>query len=182
MACPNKVCGSHGRRGAGNVALHGYSRVKWERRRRYRCASCNKTFGASSGTVYERLQHSRRKFDRVASLSVEGVSKADIAHIEGLCWNTVSRWLELAAAYARKKRTLGDHLELLRFPYNFCRPHSALRFGKVTRTPAMQAGLAARKLSFLDIFVPQPGLPCFVLVRSCPPAYQGGGGIENCAA
>ncbi len=102
MACPNKSCETYGKRGHSNIALHGYSKVKWGRRRRYRCTACNKTFGASSGTAYERLQHPKRKFDRVATLSVEGVSKSAIARIEGLCWNTVGRWLELAAAYARK--------------------------------------------------------------------------------
>ena len=54
--------------------------------------------------------------------------------------------------HARKKRTLADDLELFRASYNFVRPHSALGFGKVTRTPAMQAGLANRKFSLGDIF------------------------------
>ena len=54
--------------------------------------------------------------------------------------------------HARKERCLEEHLELLRCHYNFIRPHRALRFGKVTRTPAMQAGLAERKYSFRDIF------------------------------
>ncbi|MFT7670613.1 MAG: transposase-like protein [Planctomycetota bacterium] len=348
MTCPNEACDAHGRRGAGNVALHGYSKVKWGRRRRYRCTACGKTFGATSGTAYERLQHSKRKFDRVATLSVEGVGKAAIARIEGLCWNTVSRWLELAAAYARqfndanlrgytleelqldelntflgnrnektwvfagievssrlwpttlvgartwnntksfirtiadssewapfplitsdgmkfygnaiqltfgvgcvhaqvikkikqnrvvkvgtklvigsewrledaledsedstklntafierlnltirqgsaylnrrspcharKKRTLDDHLELLRFHYNFCRPHSSLKFGRVVRTPAMQAGLVSRKLTFRDIFVAKIAPPCFVLVRSVRSGYHRSMEIGKCAA
>jgi len=54
--------------------------------------------------------------------------------------------------HARKERCLEEHLELLRCHYNFIRPHRALRFGKVTRTPAMQAGLAERRYSFRDIF------------------------------
>jgi transposase-like protein/IS1 family transposase len=54
--------------------------------------------------------------------------------------------------HARKVRYLEEHLQLLRCHYNFVRPHRALRFGKVTRTPAMQAGLAARRYSFRDIF------------------------------
>ena len=37
------------------------------------------------------------------------------------------------------------------FP-NFIRPHRALKFGKVIRTPGMQAGLVARRLRFRDIF------------------------------
>ena len=41
----------------------------------------------------------------------------------------------------------------LRSHYNFVRPHRALRFGRATRTPAMQAGLATRRLTLRDIFV-----------------------------
>ena len=41
----------------------------------------------------------------------------------------------------------------LRCHYNFVRPHRALRFGRATRTPAMQAGLATRRLTLRDIFV-----------------------------
>lgn len=41
-------------------------------------------------------------FGRVVALSVEGVSKSAIARIEGLSWNTVSRWLDLAALFARR--------------------------------------------------------------------------------
>ena len=37
--------------------------------------------------------------------------------------------------------------------YNFVRPHGALKFGRETRTPAMQAGLATRQLTLRDIFV-----------------------------
>lgn len=43
--------------------------------------------------------------------------------------------------HARKRRTLADHLDFLRCFYSFARPQGALKFGKVTRTPAMQAGL-----------------------------------------
>ncbi len=348
MTCPSAACRIHGKPHQGNIALHGYSKVKWGRRRRYRCTACGKTFGATTGTAYKRLQHPKRKFDRVALLCVEGVSKSAIARLEALSWNTVSRWLELAATvvrklsatrlrgyclvelqldelstflgnrkqqtwvyagikvwsrlwpatlvgsrtwrntksfvrsiadssewapfplitsdgmkfcgraiqltfgvacvhaqvikkikqnrvvrvgtklvigskwrledalvesedsttlntafierlnltirqgsaylhrrspcHARKKRTLEDHLELLRFHYNFCRPHSTLRFGSVTRTPPMQAGLVSRKLTFRDIFGPQVGPPRCVLVRSAVTPYHEGVERRRCAA
>jgi len=54
--------------------------------------------------------------------------------------------------HSRWKPRLEDHLELLRCHYNFARPHRALKFGKETRTPAMQAGLAKRRLTFRDVF------------------------------
>ena len=53
---------------------------------------------------------------------------------------------------ARWKERLEDHLELLRCHYNFIRPHRALKFGREVRTPAMQAGIAARRLTFSEIF------------------------------
>ena len=37
--------------------------------------------------------------------------------------------------------------------YNFVRPHGALKFGRESRTPAMQAGLTTRRLTFRDIFL-----------------------------
>jgi IS1 family transposase len=54
--------------------------------------------------------------------------------------------------HARCKDKLGEHVELLRCHYNFVRRHSGLKFGRECRTPAMQAGLVTRPLSFRDIF------------------------------
>jgi IS1 family transposase len=53
---------------------------------------------------------------------------------------------------ARWKEYLADHLELLRCYYNFVRPHRALKFGREVRTPAMQAGLTTKRLTFREIF------------------------------
>ena len=61
-------------------------------------------------------------------------------------------------AHARSAARLEDHLELLRCHYNFVRPHGALTFGRETRTPAMQAGLATRQLTFREVCVCQPSL------------------------
>ncbi len=55
-------------------------------------------------------------------------------------------------SHARSKEKLEEHRELLRYYYNFVRPHQALRFGRETRTPAMQAGLARWRLTFREIF------------------------------
>ncbi len=70
-------------------------------------------------------------------------------------------------SHARSTDTLEAHLELLRCHYNFVRPHGALKFGRETRTPAMQAGLATRRLTIRDIFVSMRSLvslPSDVLV------------------
>ena len=84
--------------------------------------------------------------------------------------------------HARRKRTLEDHLELLRCHYNFARQHGSLRFGSVVRTPAMQAGLASRKLSFRDIFTARIAPTRFVVVRSVAGTHHGAGEIMRFAA
>ena len=53
---------------------------------------------------------------------------------------------------ARGADQLSGHVELLRCHYNFIRPHRALRFGRETRTPAMQAGVVNKRLAWSDIF------------------------------
>ena len=56
------------------------------------------------------------------------------------------------AAHARWPHRLKEHLELLRCHYNFIRPHMALQFETIHRTPAMQAGLISMPLTFKQIF------------------------------
>lgn len=55
-------------------------------------------------------------------------------------------------SHARGQAQLEGHLELVRCFDNFIRPRSALKFGKIIRTPAMQADLVSRRLQFRDIF------------------------------
>jgi hypothetical protein len=66
--------------------------------------------------------------------------------------------------HARWKERLEDHLELLRCYYNFVRPHRALKFGPEIRTPAMQAGLLSKRLSFREVIVAVPERILFVIV------------------
>jgi hypothetical protein len=54
--------------------------------------------------------------------------------------------------HARGADQLRGHVELLRCYYNFIRRHRALKFGRQTRTPAMQAGLVRVPMNWSDIF------------------------------
>jgi hypothetical protein len=56
------------------------------------------------------------------------------------------------ACHPRHKDLLADNLALQMCHYNFVRPHSALKFGDEIRTPAMQAGLVKKQLTFREIF------------------------------
>ena len=102
MACTNPECALRGRAGRGNVVRHGFLKLRRGRRRRYRCKACGKTFCSTQGTPYYRLQCTRRDFEQVAAMSVEGLSKSAIARIKGITWNTVARWLQRAARAARR--------------------------------------------------------------------------------
>lgn len=55
-------------------------------------------------------------------------------------------------AVCRSELSLRGQLELLRCYYNFIRPHSSLRFGRVRRTPAQQAGLVPKRISWREVF------------------------------
>ena len=59
-------------------------------------------------------------------------------------------------SHARSKEKLEEHLEILRCHCNFVRLDGALKFGRETRTPAMQAGLTTRRLTFREVFVCLP--------------------------
>jgi transposase-like protein/IS1 family transposase len=94
LRCPK--CPPSGNTAPGNIIRFGFYQTRCGKRRRYRCQACEKTFCSNTGTPYYRLQHRRATFDRVATLSVEGVNKSAIARVQRLAWNTVDRWLENA--------------------------------------------------------------------------------------
>ena len=98
---------------------------------------------------------SEAQFER-ALLESEDSSTLNTSFIERL-----NLTLRQACAYLTRRTTchargqdqLENQLEIVRCHYNFLRPHRALRFGKETRTPAMQAGLLNRRFSFREIFL-----------------------------
>jgi len=69
------------------------------------------------------------------------------------------------ASHSREHGHLDASMALQMCHYNFIRPHSALKFGKEIRTPAMQAGLVSKRLSFRDIFTSREVLfLCLILL------------------
>jgi len=78
--------------------------------------------------------------------------------------------LRRTLCHARSKERLEEHLELLRCYYNFVRPHQALKFGRETRTPAMQAGLTTERLTLREVFVSPP---ISLLLKSDSIAFAG---------
>ena len=58
-----------------------------------------------------------------------------------------------SAGHAGYADYLDDQMALLQCHYNFIRPHRSLKLGKERRTPAWQAGLVSRQLTFCEIFL-----------------------------
>ena len=60
------------------------------------------TVSTNTGTAYSGLRCTRREFEQVASLRVEGVSLSATARATGHSRNTVARWLERASTAATR--------------------------------------------------------------------------------
>ena len=100
-ACLKPGCDNFGKPGI-NIVGHGWLTTKSERRRRCRCKICGGTASTNTGTAYSGLRCTRREFDQVASLRVEGVSISATARVTGHSRNTIARWLERASRAAER--------------------------------------------------------------------------------
>ena len=105
-SCPNEGC-MQSIDAPTKIVRHGFFPVRCGRRRRYRCLRCGGTFSTRTNSPYFGLWCSSRVFERVAHLSVEGMSRSAIARVEGIAWHTADRWLSKAAALAQR---FNDHL------------------------------------------------------------------------
>ena len=96
----------------------------------------------------------KRDFDKLL-LNSEDSETLNTSFIERLNLTTrqsTSFLTRRTTSFARFEEFLEKQLDILRCHYNFLRPHRALKFGPVLRTPAMQAGLAKLRFTFRDVF------------------------------
>ena len=98
-ACGKPGCDNFGKPGL-SIVGHGWFVTTSGRRRRYRCTVCGGPLSTNTGTAYRGLRCSRREFDQVASLRVEGVCISATARVTGHSRTTIARWLERAATAA----------------------------------------------------------------------------------
>ncbi len=106
-----------------------------------------------------RFEQALRDSEDSLKLSTSFIERLNLTIRQGsayLCRRTICQ--------ARWKERLQDHLELFRCHYNFVRPHRALKFGPEIRTPAMQAGLLSKRLSFREVFVADQRRIPFVII------------------
>ena len=108
-ACSKPECENFGKGGIA-IGHHGWFTTKTGRRRRYRCKISGGTLSTNTGTAYSGLRCTRKEFDQVAGMRVEGVSISATARLIGRSRNTVARWLERASRAAElfNRRMLRD--------------------------------------------------------------------------
>ena len=76
--CPNPACKASGKCGAGNIVIHG------QKRQRYKCTTCRKTFSARAGTMYAGLRSDLTLVVIVVTLLAYGCPLQAIVQAYGL--------------------------------------------------------------------------------------------------
>jgi transposase-like protein/IS1 family transposase len=94
--CPNSTCSARGQKARGNIVIHD------RKRQRYRCKSCQKTFSARRGTVFEGLRKPMDLIVIVVTLLAYGCPIQAIVHAFGLDERTVADWRDRAGAHCQK--------------------------------------------------------------------------------
>ena len=91
--CPNPACPDKGQRDRTTIHIHS------RKERRYRCATCGKTFAATTGTAFYRLHHPPEVMVLVVTLLCHGCPLQAIVAAFGLDERTVTAWLQQAGAH-----------------------------------------------------------------------------------
>ena len=88
--CPNLECKARGQRGAGTITLHS------QKRRRYKCTCCGKTFSERRGTRLAGLRTDPTRVVIVVTLRAYGCPIQAIVQAYGLDERTVAIWRDRA--------------------------------------------------------------------------------------
>lgn len=94
--CPNLSCPARGKSGKGNIVIHSRKEA------RYKCNACGKTFAATTGTPFYRLQHSLDLVTCVVTLIACGCPLQAIVVAFGLDERTVMDWQARAGKHAHQ--------------------------------------------------------------------------------
>jgi len=86
-------CPARGQIGEGNIGIHS------QKRQRYRCSVCTKTFSARAGTLFFRRRTDEETIARIVTLLGHGCPVPAIEAAYGFQAQTVRDWLEAAGAH-----------------------------------------------------------------------------------
>ena len=95
--CPNEECQLYAKVDETNIIKFGKSKQGVQR---YRCKSCQTTFGATRGTLFYRKHAPLKDILETLALLAEGVRISSLSRAKGFKEDTILRWLREAAQHA----------------------------------------------------------------------------------
>ena len=90
LFCPNIECPARGQVGKNNIGVHD------QKKKRYICHVCERTFSASKGTLFYRLRTEPKTVLLVIALLVFGCPLQEIVQAIGIDESTVPNWRQRA--------------------------------------------------------------------------------------
>lgn len=93
--CPNEECWARGQVGKANIVIHS------QKKNRYKCKECGKTFTESKGTVFYRLRYEGKIITQVITLMAYGCPLQAIVAAFEIDERTVSNWRERAGKHSK---------------------------------------------------------------------------------
>ena len=93
--CANPACPDRGATDKGNIKIHS------RKERRFRCATCKKTFAATTGTPFYRLHEDRSLLVCVVTLLAHGCPLPAVVAAFGLDERTVAEWRDKAGSHCQ---------------------------------------------------------------------------------
>src|SRR3989442_10493181 len=84
--CPNRHCPARGQTGQGNIGIHS------RKEQRFICHACDKTFSATTGTVFYRLRTSAETVVLIVTLLAHGCPVQAIVAALGFDERTIAAW------------------------------------------------------------------------------------------
>src|SRR2546422_1518057 len=84
--CPNRHCPARGQAGQGNIGIHS------RKEQRFICHACDKTFSATTGTVFYRLRTSAETVVLIVTLLAHGCPVQAIVAALGFDERTIAAW------------------------------------------------------------------------------------------
>ncbi|WP_435549342.1 helix-turn-helix domain-containing protein [Desulfobacterium sp. N47] len=103
QACTNPKCKLYGKTKQGNIVSNGTYRTKdGTPGCRFLCKVCGKSFCNRTGTIFYDLRSSEDKILKALKLLLEGMPLQKAADSLGITFNTIRRWLGVAAGQSNK--------------------------------------------------------------------------------
>ena len=97
--CSNENCPDYGKVDAGNMIRYGKSS---EKRQRFQCKTCRKTFNERSGTLFYNRKTKEEAILECLALLAEGVRISSISRAKGIKEATILSFLREAAQHAEQ--------------------------------------------------------------------------------